>query len=56
MKTYQDGYQDAVRKACEYLNGFLDYSELIEYQVSKEKHEEVIKDFRNFMFGEDKYD
>ena len=52
MKTYQDGFRDAVEKACKYLNGFLDYSELIEYQVSQEKHDELIKDFRKYMFGE----
>ena len=41
-----------IEKACEWLKGFMECSNLFEYQVSKSESEEVIANFKNYMKGE----
>ena len=45
----QNGKKVLVGKVIEWLDGFLEYSPLIEYQVSEEEKREVYKDFIDFI-------
>lgn len=44
-----NGKKVLVGKVIEWLDGFLEYSPLIEYQVSEEEKREVYKDFIDFI-------
>lgn len=44
-----NGKKVLVGKVIEWLDGFLEYSPLIEYQVSEEEKIEVYKDFIDFI-------
>lgn len=44
-----NGKKVLVGKVIEWLDGFLEYSPLIEYQVSEEEKREVFKDFIDYI-------
>ena len=41
-----------IEKAAEWLQGFMEFSSLFEYEVSESEKKTVIEDFRKYMEGE----
>ena len=41
--------EEMIDKACEWLQGFMEYSNLFEYEVSESEQNKVINDFKQAM-------